>query len=103
MNELSWEDVDNYLKKEDIVILPVGSTEEHGLAGPLGLDTYVSIALAEDVAKKTGVIVAPPLWYGDASHHLGFSGTMSLKSSTLISVIEDISERVIDTLSFFSR
>lgn len=92
INELSWEDVNNYLKKENIVILPVGSTEEHGLAGPLGLDSYVAIALAEDVGKKTGVLVAPPLWYGDSSHHLGFAGTMSLKTSTLISVIEDISE-----------
>lgn len=92
INELSWEDVNNYLKKENIVILPVGSTEEHGLAGPLGLDSYVAIALAEDVAKKSGVIVAPPLWYGDSSHHLGFAGTMSLRTSTLISVIEDISE-----------
>jgi len=92
INELSWEDVNNYLKKENIVILPVGSTEEHGLAGPLGLDSYAAIALAEDVGKKTGVLVAPPLWYGDSSHHLGFAGTMSLKTSTLISVIEDISE-----------
>ncbi len=92
INELSWADVNYYLKRESIVILPVGSTEEHGLAGPLGLDSYAAIALAEDVGKKTGVLVAPPLWYGDSSHHLGFAGTMSLKTSTLISVIEDISE-----------
>lgn len=92
MNELSWEDVNKYLKKNDIVIVPVGSTEEHGLAGPLGLDSYAAIALAEDVAKKTGVIVTPPLWYGDSSHHLGFAGTISLKTATLISVVEDISE-----------
>ena len=91
INELSWEDVNNYLKKENIVILPVGSTEEHGLAGPLGLDSYAAIALAEDVGKKTGVLVAPPLWYGDSSHHLGFAGTMSLRTSTLVSVIEDLS------------
>jgi creatinine amidohydrolase len=92
MQELSWEEVNNYLKKEDIVILPVGSTEEHGPTGPLGLDSYAAISLAEDVAKKSGVLVAPPLWYGDSSHHLGFAGTMSLKTSTLISVIEDLSE-----------
>jgi creatinine amidohydrolase len=92
MNELSWKDVSDYLKRENIVIVPVGSTEEHGLAGPLGLDSYAAISLAEDVGRKTNVLVTPPLWYGDSSHHLGFAGTLSLRTETLVSVIEDISE-----------
>lgn len=91
LQDLTWKDVDTYLKKNKIVVIPVGSTEEHGLAGPLGLDSYVAISLAEDVAKKTQVLVAPPIWYGDSSHHLGFSGTISLSTSTLVSIINDIS------------
>ena len=91
MNELTWEDVSSYLAKNDIAIIPAGSTEEHGPAGPLGLDSYVAISLAEDAAKKAGVLVTPPLWFGDSSHHLGFPGTISLSPATLIAVIKDMS------------
>lgn len=90
MNELTWQEVAEYLKQDDICIVPVGTNEEHGPAGTLGLDTYVAIALAEDTAKRTGVVVAPPLWYGDSSHHMGFAGTISLRTETLIAVISDI-------------
>lgn len=91
LNELTWQEVDQYLKKDDIIILPVGSTEEHGLAAPLGLDTYAAIFLAEDSAKKAGVLATPPLWFGDSSHHLGFPGTVSLRPRTLELVIRDMS------------
>lgn len=91
LNELKWKEVQNYLKKNDTIIVPVGSTEEHGPAAPLGLDTYVAIALAEDVAKKTNVLSSPPIWFGDSSHHLSFPGTISLRTETLTAVLEDIS------------
>ena len=90
LNELTWQEVGSYLKKNDLIIVPVGSTEEHGLAAPLGLDTYAAIFLAEDVAKKAGVLVPPPLWFGDSSHHLGFPGTISLRPQTLELVVSDI-------------
>lgn len=90
LQELTWEDVADYLKTDDIVICPVGSTEEHGPAGPLGVDSYAAIALAEDTAKESGVLITPPLWFGDSSHHLDFPGTISLSPSTLEAVIKDI-------------
>ena len=61
-----------------------------GPAGPLGLDTYVAIALAEDVAKKTGILTTPPIWFGDSTHHLGFAGTISIKTETLTEYLKDV-------------
>lgn len=90
LNELTWEDVAEYLKTEDTALIPIGSTEQHGPAGPLGVDTYAAIALAEDAAKQTGVITTPPMWFGESPHHLEFPGTISLKSATLIAVVKDI-------------
>ncbi len=92
INELKWKEVDSYLKNDDTVIFPVGSTEEHGPAAPLGLDSYVAIALAEDVAKRANILSAPPLWFGDSSHHLGFPGTISLQAETLSAVVRDVSK-----------
>lgn len=90
MNELTWEDVNTYLKNDDIAIIPVGSTEQHGPAGPLGVDAYAAIALAQDAAKLAGVLTTPPLWFSDAPHHLNFAGTIALRPETLIHVIKDI-------------
>ena len=90
LHELTWEEVASYLDGRDTIIVPFGTTEQHGPAGPLGLDTYVAIGLAEDAAKRAGVLAAPPVWYGDSSHHLGFPGTISVKTETLMQIVYDI-------------
>lgn len=90
LNEMSWTEVEEYLKSSDIVLVPIGSTEQHGPAAPLGLDTYVAIALVEDAAKKTGVIATPPIWFGDSTHHLGFPGTISIRTETLTEYVKDV-------------
>jgi creatinine amidohydrolase len=90
LNELSWQDVEEYLKEEDMIIIPIGSTEQHGPGGLLGQDTYAAIAIAGDAAKRGGILTTPPMWFGDCPHHLGFPGTISLKSSTVVSVLKDM-------------
>jgi creatinine amidohydrolase len=90
LNEMTWQEVEKYLKTNDIIFIPIGSTEQHGYAAPLGLDTYVATALVEDVAKQTGIISTPPIWFGDSSHHLGFSGTISIKTETLTEYLKDV-------------
>ncbi len=90
MNEMSWKEVDEYLKGNQLVLVPIGSTEQHGPAAPLGLDTYVATALTEDVARQTGTIATPPMWFGDSPHHLAFPGTISIRTETLAEYVKDV-------------
>jgi len=89
LEELSWKDVENYLSSDDRIVLPVGSTEQHGKFAPLGTDTYVATAIAKGAAQATGVLVAPPLWYGWSPHHLVKPGTISIRAEILIEVLGD--------------
>lgn len=89
LEECNWQDVADYLTTDDRIILPVGSTEQHGRFAPLGTDTYVAAAIAEAAGRATGVLVAPPLWFGWSPHHLVKPGTISIRAEVLIEVLSD--------------
>jgi creatinine amidohydrolase len=72
------------LKTNDVILIPVGSTENHGPSAPYGEDTYLDTRLCEQVAKATGCTVAQPVWYGShPSHHLGMPGTIMIPEDIL--------------------
>ena len=90
LHEMNWKEVQSYLKTNDTLILPVGSTETHGSHLPVGSDAMVAVRMAEDIGKQTGVVVAPTLWYGYTPHHLGHEGTASISGEVYIKVINEI-------------
>lgn len=90
MQDLTWEEVQGYLRRDSIAVVPIGSTEQHGPAGCLGVDSYVAITLAEDAAQRSGVLVTPPVWFGDSTQHSGFPGTITLRTETLIALVRDV-------------
>ena len=76
--------VEARLKKNDVILIPVGSTENHGPSAPYGEDTYLDTRLCELVAEKTGCTVAQPIWYGSHPyHHLGQKGTIMIPEKIL--------------------
>jgi creatinine amidohydrolase len=89
LQELKWPEVKNYLENDQRIILPIGSTEQHSYWLPLGTDSMVSISLAEEAAKKTGVLVAPPIWMGWSPHHMALPGTISIRPEILIELLFD--------------
>lgn len=65
LQEIKYSDVEEYLKVKKTVIVPLGSTEQHGLHAPLGTDAITAFEIAKEVGKRTSTIVAPVLSYGD--------------------------------------
>ena len=88
----TWPDVEKYLKTKKALILPVGSTEQHGPTGLIGTDFLTAWDIAKEIGKKTQTLVASPLCYGMALHHMAFPGSAALKPSTFIQVLKEVIE-----------
>ncbi|MFX0114323.1 MAG: creatininase family protein [Candidatus Hodarchaeota archaeon] len=69
---MTYVQVQAYFGKKNIALLPVGSTEQHGLHLPLGTDFLLATALAKDVASKTETLLLPTIPYGISKHHRRF-------------------------------
>ena len=75
----TWQDVEAYLKTSVGIIIPIGSTEQHGPNGLVGTDAICAEAVARGVGEAAGALVAPTIAVGMAQHHLGFAGSMTLR------------------------
>jgi creatinine amidohydrolase len=92
---MTWEEVEQYLRTSDMVIIPVGSIEQHGKHLPLGSDIIAAVETSLRIGQKTGVLVAPVVLAGVSEHHMGFPGTVSLTPATLEAVLYDTARSLI--------
>lgn len=87
--EMCWQEAGHHLKNtNNIIVIPVGSTEQHGAVGPLGTDWMIPEELAGRISDQQGVIVAPPVCYGVAPQHINFPGTVDIGLETMSVLIE---------------
>lgn len=85
----TWQEIETYLQSSQGIILPIGSTEQHGPTGLIGTDAICAEAIAQRVGEKVKALVAPTINVGMALHHTAFAGTISLRPTTMIAMIKD--------------
>ena len=89
LQDLNWMDVEEYLKRDDRIILVTGSCEQHGYLSLL-TDVREPMAIATAAAERENVLVAPPLNFGVSSYFAAYPGTISLSVETFNRVVCEV-------------
>lgn len=87
--DLSWFDVERYLQNDNRLILVLGACEQHGYLS-LMTDVKIPLAIADAASQKSGVLVAPVLNFGISPYFMDYPGTLSIRSSTFLDLVEDL-------------
>jgi creatinine amidohydrolase len=89
ISQSNWFEIEKYLEKDDLCVLPLGSTEQHAYLS-LSVDSILSEKVAADAAEPLGVPVFPAVAYGLTPYFMAYPGTVSLKLSTYAALLRDI-------------
>jgi creatinine amidohydrolase len=91
LRDVNWMQLDEYLRRDDRIVLPVGSTEQHAYLS-LETDNIIAERLAVEAAEPLGIPVLPVLAYGITPGFGAFPGSPTLRLETFAAVIRDILE-----------
>ena len=86
---MTWMQVEEYLLRDDRVVLPIGSTEQHAYLS-LATDSILAERVAVEAAEPLGVLVLPAMPFGVAPGFAAFPGTVSLRPETLVAVVSEV-------------
>jgi len=96
LGQMTTLEVEAFLVDHDTVIVPTGSTEQHGPLGPLLTDALIPTEVARRVASRIGAVVAPTINYSLSYPHVGFKGLVHIRIPTFMALIEDLCAALTD-------
>ncbi len=89
MDLMTWPELDQRLSHDRSILLPMGSIEQHGPTGLIGTDALVAEAVVRRAETLGDILTGPTFNVGYAPHHMGFSGTITLRAETFAAVLTD--------------
>lgn len=91
-SHLTWPEVNDAVAAKKVIILPIGSTEQHGLHLPIDTDNLIAESVALEAARRASgrILVAPTIPYGYNIHAMDFPGTMHVSFEHLIGYCVDV-------------
>ncbi len=99
--EKSWPEIQEYVDKNGLIILPIGTVEEHGLHLPVNTDLVIADCIAKRVAEtvkvKVPVLVMPGFWTGYSVKKMNkWPGVISIRSEILTEVFYDLMASLVE-------
>lgn len=79
-------EVEAFLEKSDMVIIPVGALEQHGNHLPIGTDFLNGVERCKLIAQQRAILACPILMAGQSPYHMGFAGSITLSAETILKV-----------------
>src|SRR5438477_1227931 len=87
--EMNWMQVEEYLRRDDRAVLPLGCTEQHAYLS-LATDSLLAERVSVEAAEPLGVPVFPALPYGLTPYFMAYPGTLTLRAGTYLELVRDL-------------
>ncbi len=99
IGDLTFVDINEYLARKDLIIVPMASLEQHGPHLPLYTDTVTAVEMSRRVSEMIAVLHTPPIWMGYSPQHMHEPGrgrgTITMRSTTMLAIMYDVARSLI--------
>ncbi len=92
----TWPELKARVEEQPIVVLPIGSVEDHGYHMPLDTDNFLISSICEEAAKRADgdILLMPLIPYGLETHHMDFPGTIDIRQEHLLNFVLDVTKSI---------